>query len=280
MGEKDIIEKALADYNDVFADIMNVLAFNGKDIIEAKGLANSRDISRYKVDGKMHELERDVTKLYSRNEVRLALVGVEHQTQVDKDEPFRVIGYDGAAYRSQLLKNSRERYPVVTIVLYFGLSRWNGSKSLYEALDIDEEWKPFVNDYKINLFEIAYLEPEQVQMFKSDFRIVADYFVQMRMNKAYIPSKETIKHVDELFKLMAVLTGDTRFEERQNMDCGKEVTTVCELFDIYENRGIEKGKIEGKIELLLEMGYGMEEMSQMIGISVEEVERIVEEMKV
>ena len=32
MGEKDISEKMLADYNDVFADIINVLLFNGKCI--------------------------------------------------------------------------------------------------------------------------------------------------------------------------------------------------------------------------------------------------------
>ena len=30
MGEKDITEKILADYNDVFADIVNVLLFGGK----------------------------------------------------------------------------------------------------------------------------------------------------------------------------------------------------------------------------------------------------------
>ncbi len=30
MGQKDIAEKTLEAYNDVFADIVNVLLFNGK----------------------------------------------------------------------------------------------------------------------------------------------------------------------------------------------------------------------------------------------------------
>ena len=30
MGEKDLTEKILEDYNDVFADIMNALVFEGK----------------------------------------------------------------------------------------------------------------------------------------------------------------------------------------------------------------------------------------------------------
>ena len=33
MAEKDITEKILADYNDVFADIVNVLLFNGEQVI-------------------------------------------------------------------------------------------------------------------------------------------------------------------------------------------------------------------------------------------------------
>ena len=32
MGEKDITQKLLEEYNDVFADIVNVLLFNGKQI--------------------------------------------------------------------------------------------------------------------------------------------------------------------------------------------------------------------------------------------------------
>lgn len=30
MGQKDITEKILADYNDIFADIVNVLLFHGE----------------------------------------------------------------------------------------------------------------------------------------------------------------------------------------------------------------------------------------------------------
>ena len=33
MGEKDIAEKILLAYNDVFSDIVNVLLFGGKEVI-------------------------------------------------------------------------------------------------------------------------------------------------------------------------------------------------------------------------------------------------------
>lgn len=40
-------------------------------------------------------------------------------------------------------------------------------------------------------------------MFKSNFRIVADYFVQIRKNKDYIPTDTQMKHVKEVQRLMS-----------------------------------------------------------------------------
>lgn len=275
MGQKDITEKMLADYNDVFADIVNVLLFDGKQVVDPNALESVKDKSQYKAQGKIHEEERDVSKIVKNQRIRIAFLGLEHQTEVDKDEPFRVIGYDGASYRAQLLSDSKERYPVVTLVLYFGMTRWNKATSLFEALEISDEWKPFVNDYKINLFEIAFLEPEQVNKFQSDFRIIADYLVQKRMNHDYVPSREELKHMDAVLKLMSVVAEDERFEEVQkglHKDGGAK--NMCEVLDRIEN----KGKIEGKIEAYFDDGRSAEEIAQKIGISVEEVEAIIDSL--
>lgn len=271
MSQKDITEKMLADYNDVFADIVNVLLFKGIQLVEPQNLENIKDKSQYKADdSKIHEEERDVTKVLKRGNVRIALIGLENQTTIDKDEPLRIIGYDGAAYRSQLLGDDKVRYPVVTLVLYFGMTRWNGKKSLYDVLDIEEEWKPYVNDYKINLFEIAFLTSEQINMFQSDFKIVADYFVQKRTNHDYKPSKEVIHHVDEVLKLMTVLTKDERFENAQGVS---EVggVTMCEVLD----KIVKEGEIKGKIEAYLDMNLTVNEIAQKVRLTVPEVEAII-----
>ena len=53
MTQKDMAEKLLEDYNDVFADIVNVLLFDGKDNIKADELEKVTAISQYKaIDGK------------------------------------------------------------------------------------------------------------------------------------------------------------------------------------------------------------------------------------
>ena len=42
MGQKDITEKLLEDYNDVFADIMNGLLFAGEQKIRPESLENAK----------------------------------------------------------------------------------------------------------------------------------------------------------------------------------------------------------------------------------------------
>lgn len=255
LNEKDMTEKMLADHNDVFADVVNVLLFHGIHQIEEDELVNTKDKSQYKADGGIHEQERDLSKIWERFGIRISMIGLENQTGEDQDMPLRVIGYDGAAYRSQCLDEQKDRYPVVTMVLNFGTERrWKSPQKLSERIHVPEELKPYFKDYEINVFDIAFLSDEQIEMFQSDFKIVADYFSQIRRNNDYQPSKQTIRHVDEVLKLFSVLTGDDRFQKAQNeLNQKGGAVTMCEVLDKVEKRGIERG-IERGLEKGIEQG--------------------------
>ena len=54
MAEKDVTEKILESYNDVFADIVNVLLFNGQSVIQPDELIDQAPRSAYKVDGRRY----------------------------------------------------------------------------------------------------------------------------------------------------------------------------------------------------------------------------------
>ena len=246
--EKDITQKTLEMYNDVFADIINVLLFNGERVVTEDSLTDVLPGSILKMDGRIRTQYRDIAKYWHNSKIKLSMLGLENQTKPEKRMPLRVFGYDGAEYVKQAKKeNSKEViYPVITLVLYFGYnSRWDHPKSLFELLEIDEKIKPYVNDFKMNLFEIAYLDREKIDMFKSDFRILADYLYQMRVNKNYVAGDTVIEHVDELLMLMSAMTNDYRFEETINEVRGKENVTMCEVLDRVEAKGIAKGREEG-----------------------------------
>jgi len=172
--------------------------FGGIEYVKEDELEQGRERSSYSSDSKIiRDQERDLSKFWKQNEIRLAYVGIENETEPEDDMPFRNIGYDGAAYRDQISyvidkEGNRhkeiERYPVITLVLYMGYKkRWDKARTIYEALGdrLDENLKPFVHDYPINLFEIAFITDDQLKKFKSDFWIVADYLVQMRKNNNF-----------------------------------------------------------------------------------------------
>ncbi len=251
MGAKDITEKILADFNDVFADIINGVLFDGKQVVSERALENVKDRSQYKFNNIIHEQERDLAKRWIPYKICFALYGLEHETGAEPYMPMRIIGYDGAAYRGQLTKRERDRpnFPVITIVLYFGTKHWDQPRTLYECMNIQENLKPFVSDYKINVVEIAFLD-DKLDNFHSDFRIIAEYFVNKRRNIEYTPSAQEIQHVDEFLKLLQALTGDDRYFDVLNLlqkEAKKEGVNMCEILDKVENRGIAIGEIRGEI---------------------------------
>ena len=168
-----------------------------------------------------------------------------------------MIGYDGTEYRAQLLgdKDTGNRYPVVTLVLYFGHEKpWSEPLSLKERLNVPNEFEPYVNDYKINLFQIAYPNREQVELFQSDFKVVADYFVQKRENGDYVPSSQDLTHVQETLQLLSIMTNDHRFEDTYNTSTDDRKggpRNMCDVLDKVENRGIAKGESRGENKMAL-----------------------------
>lgn len=165
MGQKDLSEKILVDYNDVFADILNVCVYEGEEVVKPEELENTSVHAQYKAeDDKLHEEERDVAKYWKKENIAIAMYGIENQVKVDQNMPFRMIGYDGASYRGQLLDKRKSVVPVASFVLYFGIDRrWNKYKSIKECITIPDD-------------------PREIQ------------------------------HVDEVLKLLSVMTGDGDYE--------------------------------------------------------------------
>lgn len=278
MAGKDLTEKILEDYPDVFADIFNALVFHGKQVIKDYELSENIVHSQYKADDrKVHELERDSAKRWVKNNINLAILGVENQSKSEKFMIPRVLGYDGSSYRTQVLNIDSEKNnlrklhkeqkitdaeyrkkleavngqiaPVVTIVLYFGTEQhWAAPVSLKELLDIPDVLEPFVNDYKIHVFEVAWLSDEQLACMTSDFKVIAQFFRDKRLGTDIIASDTTkIKHVDEVLKLLSVFTKDSRYEELIQCENYEEVDSMCEIMD----RAVNEGRDEGQNEIFM-----------------------------
>ncbi len=91
------------------------------------------------------------------------------------------------------------------------------------------------------------LEREVIEKFRSDFKIVADFFWCKRNKNEYEPRAETIKHVDEVLKLLSALTQDERFCELDEEKLPqKGAIKMCDIINQFINKGREEGLKEGR----------------------------------
>ena len=250
MGQKDRTEKYLENYNDVFADLFNVLLFKKKWIREEK-LRSLDTESLYKAaDGSLGLQRRDILKEYGSGRFLVASLGIENQSTIDPDMPVRVMGYDYAAYRNQIDK-SKKRVPVITIILNFSRTEWKTPLSLKDMFHLSEDLDPFVQDYKIHVFNIAFLPKEVRNQFTSDFKIVADYFAE-RDNPDYRPDTQAIKHVEAVLEMFRVFTDDMRYDMIKSDLIEKRrkggSVSMCTFVDRMVNLGIEQGIEQGIVQ--------------------------------
>ena len=246
MGRKDLGEKNLLSYPDVFSDVINVLLFHNERKVRAEDLTEADPRSQYIEDqtAAYHEQERDCLKYWVQNSEIRAQFGVENESKAEADMPLRVIGYDGGSYRGQLLYGTGERYPVITLVLHYDYKRrWRCARTLRGRVKPEAGLMDFVPDYPMRVYEIAYFDRETVDLFTSDFWFVADFYWQMRVKKAYEPPERRMDHPEAVMRLLSVLMEDGRFlaaAEKLKETGGEH--NMCEFIDMLEARGEARGE--------------------------------------
>jgi len=269
LGEKDILEKKLLMFNDVFADFVNGIMFDGKDIVKEDELVDLSGWSHYKGDDSKHRFQdRDVVKLWKKENVVISLIGIENQDIPDKNMVFRVLSYDGASYRTQLVEKERRKrkknagidgelqdiFPVITFVIYYGEEEWRHETTLHKRLNLDSELKHYVSDYSINLIDLKKLSEDDINKFKKDFKLIADYMVKGSKHKA---DHIDLNHPEEVSELILRLTGEELPFEVECEEGGKNMEKFFEpMFERAEARGEARGEncLARLISLLMSEG--------------------------
>ena len=245
MKEKDITEKKLLSYNDVFADIINGTIFEGQEIVRSEELTDANPVTQFKDDKNTHrEQIRDVAKLWEKKGVIFSFIGIENQTSLDRDMILRVISYDGATYKNQI--GNEHIYPVFTIVIYWGKNEWKTPTTLKERIECPTEIIDVVSDYKFKLIDMARLSDEEIDKFRDDFKFIAGILSKKRN---YRPHDLDIKHPEEVLDLLDAVLHDNRFKKIKSEIVrikkeGRDVD-MCEFLDELEKRGMEKGIEQG-----------------------------------
>lgn len=122
-------------------------------------------------------------------------------------------------------------------------------------------------------------------MFKSDFKIIVEYFRTRRLNQKYKGSKEKLKHANETLKMFSALTGDNSFEKVYNEDNSKKGgITMCDVVERIRNDGRTEGRTEEQERIimnLIESNAGtIEQIAAWVKLPVKEVQKIAKKVPV
>jgi len=297
---KDITGKRLEEQNDVFADIFNNLLFEGNEILKEENLESLPTESYVReADGKIHENHRDIRKVDKEHHVYRLVCGIENQSGVDNTMPERVMGYDYAAYESQIkeimkknqdenkpafskrIHDGQKLAPVVTAVLHWGSEEWTGPVKLHDMLEFSDETealiRPLVPDYPINLVEVRNIPIEVRQKLTSDFRLIAEYVAKRQepgqLEELMSDKVHTIKHPEEFLELLSEVANDKRYKnaKEQLLEKKEENVTMCVIAEKLENKGIEQGRLLTICSLIKNGLLSLNDAAIFLGITAEKL---------
>ncbi|MCR5756030.1 MAG: transposase, partial [Acetatifactor sp.] len=102
MGEKDLTQKVLESFPDVFADCVNALLYESEemassDYLRSDSLVIASTESIYRIPGKPLQNQFEDIGMYEMDGKNIVcLYMIENQTTVDRKMILRKLGYEGA----------------------------------------------------------------------------------------------------------------------------------------------------------------------------------------
>lgn len=326
MGKTEDITCSYLKNDKVFADVLNIALYSGKSVVAANDLYDMDTSYRVVVPpakgnrdllnnntyvGKNRDIIRIVKQEHGADDggfcVRI-IAGVEQQTNVHYAMPVRDMLYDALEYSSQIKKKSEinkgkihtkaeflsgmkkedKLIPVITIVVYLQLEKWDGPESLHEMLDftgLTDEVRKLVPDYKMILLQPSDYDEIKAKGLNSSPGTVMGLLQNAGEKHKFNNYMEKYKKkLQELAPdAVMVLNEYCDFNIDENRINGEEVIDVCKAVQeireeerlIGKSEGMRIGLFEGEMLAYLKMGLDKEIIAEKMSCTRDEVEKFV-----
>lgn len=306
----DTVLKNYWSDNEQFADLFNAVLFEGKQVIRPEELEDvdteESVVLEHRGYAESIRASRDTVKVCKRSSaygVEFVMLGMESQEHIHYAMPMRIMGYDYSTYKKQYDSNAK-RYktsegmdedeylsrmkktdkllPVITMVVYYGERPWDGALSLYEMLDIPEEIKAFVNDYKMLLVEarksdLVFHNMNNIAFFQM-LNVILDKNLSRDEAKKKVIDYAKEHHVDKT--VVMTVAGATNCRIDYNALSRKGDFDMCTLFDEIAKENEEKGQAKGIIETGFDFDLSekdiLERLQKKLNISLQTAQEYLE----
>lgn len=277
MGKTDEYQYDYLDDNDRFADQINGALFQGRQIVKPADLepVDTQAVYLGKEAGLRKNFHTIVDKARMWKGRMFHIVAVENQTYVDYHMVLRNMLSESLGYHKQWKQKKSVHYrrkdlpagtdeffsglskdekfiPVITLVVYCGTEHpWDGARCLHDLLEIDDEMKVYVTNYRLNLYDCH--EHDTFDEYHTGLRQI---FEMVRYGR----DKEQVKRIiaenpeaydnidDDTRELLEVITKMKIPRKEKNMGEKEGGFSMLKGFEDCRLEARMEGRMEGKIE--------------------------------
>lgn len=302
MGMKDEYQFDYLDDDFRFADQINGALFHGKQVVKAEELEPTEAQSIFLgTDGKKKGIKTVVDKARIWRGQKIHIFAIENQNYVDYQMVLRTMLSESIGYHRQWKQKKREHEraedlecsdeflsgmkknekftPIITLVVYYGEeSSWNGAVCLHDLLVIEDDLKPYVTNYHLNLYNCH--DHDSFEEYRTGLRQVFETIryagEKEKLQKIMEENKEMYSRIDgETRKLLEVVAKVRIPEECKVIENGEERFDMCKAF---EDMKLE-GKLEGEESKLAEQTMKKLVKGKSIAVIADELEETKEKIQ-
>lgn len=145
--------------------------------------------------------------------------------------------------------------PVVPLVIYLGKEQWDAASTLYELTDIEDILKPFINNYRLNLYDYhnetdsTKFKTENKYLFKLLYYSDDKEKIKQILNDVYNDDSLSI-YVDKI--LLNTIGVSFDLETIIEIKNGKERVKMIKALEDIRNEGKAEGMDIGYLKALKE----------------------------
>ena len=294
---KDKMMKEFLENNAYFVDFFNAYFFDGQKVLKPE---NCEELDSEMNDANM-DLEKhvDVIRKYNDGNLYSAFI-IENQSYVDMSMVVRAAVYEFVAYERMLKKSKKnkvkEKLPMVNIlVFYTGERPWNAARQLSQLVEVDERFKAYFHDYKMNLIEITgntsynFNEEDVYNLFYICRSIYDQSIYEGKSNDFGLVKSSVLKVVKTLTDVewldleeleekeeIAMCEAEKRWLEVKSKEW--EAEGIRKGIEQGIEQGIERGSEKKELEMyqkMMDKGFDIKVIASIFSVSEESIKKLL-----
>lgn len=271
----DPLAKEFFRDDEIFADLVNGLLFNGKEIVSESSVRDGDTDSSSSLNEKSIERRGDITKIVTVKDKEF-VVRVENQQKPDRSMPIRNGEYT-MLYYDRLIKEKKKLVPVYTLTLYYGEREWRFPRKISHMVNMPYDMEEPLQDWDARVIDLKHVD---YRLFRNEELRTFIIILQRLYRFKSIESLSDLHPTRRVALLAAVVTGSEELKENIRNQEGERID-MCKAIDEFVKEkvaiGMQQGEDRATVNsiqnLTKNLGITIEEAMKLLGITEQKRER-------